>query len=60
MKKTFLFLLLFLVFQSFGQDYKLFTSTSKKLFTDYPIPKNTYSLSIESARQSGTDSVYFN
>jgi hypothetical protein len=60
MKKYSLLLLLLIPSQIFSQDYKLFTATSKKLFTDYPVPNNTYSLSIESAMQIGTDSVYIN
>ena len=60
MKKYSLLLLLLIPFQIFSQDYKLFTATSKKLFVDYPVPKNTYSLSIESVKQAGTDSVYTN
>ena len=43
-----------------GQDYNLFNATSKKLFTDYPDPLNTYSLSIESSQLTGADSIYYN
>ncbi|MCF6341375.1 MAG: T9SS type A sorting domain-containing protein [Bacteroidales bacterium] len=60
MKNYYLLWLLLVPFQIFSQDYKLFTATSQKLFTDYPVPFNTYSLSIESAKQIGTDSVYYN
>lgn len=60
MKKICLVLLLLLTVQLYSQDYKLFTATSKKLFIDFPVAKNTYSLSIESAKQVGIDSVYYN
>ncbi|OFY84253.1 MAG: hypothetical protein A3F72_14630 [Bacteroidetes bacterium RIFCSPLOWO2_12_FULL_35_15] len=60
MKNTFTFLLTLLVSLSFGQNYKLFNCTSKKIFTTYPTPNTTYSLEFDSVKISGTDSVYYN
>ena len=60
MKKLSLVLLLILPFLLSGQDYKLITATSKKLFTTLPDAQNAYSLAIESANANGADSVYFN
>ncbi len=60
MKKHYWFIILLIPLQIFGQDYKLITSTSEKLFTDYPEPFNTYSISIESVNEIGGNSVYHN
>ena len=60
MKKIYWFILLLIPLQIFGQDYKLITSTSKKLFTDYPEPFNTYSISFESTKVIDGDSIYYN
>lgn len=60
MKKK-VFVLLFLISNiSFGQNYKLFNASAKKLFTNHPVPVNTYSSAFETSVQSNTDSVYFN
>lgn len=45
---------------TFSQNYKMFNSSSKKLFTDYPIQLSTYSISFDTVEQNGLDSVYFN
>lgn len=60
MKKLYWLILLLIPLQIFGQDYKLFTSTSKKLFTDYPEPFNTYSISFESTKVINGDSIFYN
>lgn len=44
----------------FAQDYKLFNSISKKLFSTYPEKSSTYSLSFDMSTSVGTDSVYYN
>ncbi len=59
-KVSIVFLIVLQPFFLDAQDYKLFTANSKKLYTDYPLPLNTYSLSIESAQKIGNDSVYYN
>jgi len=43
-----------------GQDYKLFNASSRKVFTNYPIPDSTLSIAFDSVRLVGTDSVYYN
>jgi len=60
MKKTAFFLLLIYPMFFSGQDYKLLTATSKKLYSTVLQPQIAYSLSIESASMIGTDSVYYN
>jgi hypothetical protein len=60
MKKTLTILLIFISSLSFGQNYKLFNSSSKKLFTDYPNPVNAYSIAFDTVTHSGTDSTYYN
>ncbi len=45
---------------SFGQDYKLFNASSRKVYTNYPIPDSIFSIAFDSARLVGTDSVYYN
>lgn len=59
-KITITALLIFSVGICFGQNYKLFNASTKKLFTDYPIPLSAYSISFNNAMQNGNDSVYFN
>jgi hypothetical protein len=60
MRKTISILLIITTSFSFGQNYKLFNSSTKKLFTDYPVPKNTYSLAFDTVISSGNDTVYYN
>jgi hypothetical protein len=60
MKKIITFLFFIITAVSFSQNYKLFTANSKKLFTDYPIPLNTYSLSFDTVKGVNNDSVYYN
>lgn len=60
MKNLVLILMILLATQISGQDYKLLTSKSKKLYNTLAEPVSTYSLSIESAKLSGSDSVYYN
>lgn len=60
MKNFILFLFLFISSFCFTQNYKLFNSTTKKLFATYPEKLSTYSLSFDSVKAIGTDSVYFN
>ena len=60
MKRTLTILLILVSGLSMAQNYKLFNANSKKLFTDYPSPLNTYSVSFDTAYQTGVDSVYFN
>ena len=54
MKKLFVLALLLLPILSFGQDYKLLTSSSKKLFSTESVPSSTFSLAIESAESDGS------
>lgn len=62
MKKIIYCFLAVLPLISFGQEFKLMTASSKMLFADAETTGslNTFSLSIESAKQIGTDSVYYN
>lgn len=60
MKKAIIFLLFLAPLILFGQDYKLLTATSKKLYSTVSQPQTAYSMSIESAKMSETDSVYYN
>ena len=61
MKQLFTILLL-ITFSTilFAQNYKLFNSTAKKLFSTYPEQTNTYSMSFDSVATAGSDSVYYN
>ncbi len=60
MKRLITFFLIFCSTAVFAQDYKLFDSKSKKLFTTFPEETSTYSLSFDSAASSlGSDSVYY-
>jgi hypothetical protein len=45
---------------SAAQDYKLFHSGSKKLYTSYPIAGLTSGIAFDSVTLMGNDSVYFN
>lgn len=60
MRKLLTVFLIFFSCLSFGQDYKLFNAGSKKLFTEFPDPLSTYSISFDTVVQSGSDSVYYN
>lgn len=60
MKTALTFALLFITIASFSQDYKLFNATSKKVYTNYPVPDTTFSIAFDSVRMVGTDSVYYN
>lgn len=60
MKRFFTILLVCCSTIIFAQDYKLFNSTSKKLFSTYPEMSDTYSLSFDLATAVGSDSVYYN
>ncbi|NOX86416.1 MAG: T9SS type A sorting domain-containing protein [Chlorobi bacterium] len=60
MKKALLLLLLIIPYQFSGQNYKLINASSKKLFITWPDSLFTYSLSIDSAKAAGPDSVYYN
>ncbi|NVO01993.1 MAG: T9SS type A sorting domain-containing protein [Bacteroidetes bacterium] len=60
MKRTLTILLILISGLSMAQNYKLFNANSKKLFSDYPSPVNSYSISFDTAYQTGLDSVYFN
>ena len=60
MKKTLLLLILIIPFQFFGQNYKLINATTKKLFATSPDMHFTYSLSIETVKSVGSDSLYYN
>ncbi|HAH59570.1 MAG TPA: hypothetical protein DCL86_15615 [Bacteroidales bacterium] len=42
-----------------AQNYSLFNSVSKKVFTEFPKADSTYSLSFDSVRTAGIDSVYY-
>ncbi len=60
MKKILLFVLVVCSSVCMGQNYRLFNSSSKKLFSEYPINQNGYSISFDSVRFNGNDSVYYN
>ena len=60
MKKLTTILLIVIVSGVTAQNYKLFNSASKKLFATYPEITNTYSMSFDSAKLVGNDSVYYN
>lgn len=58
-----LFIILILVCYStaiLAQDFKLFDSNSKKLFSTFPENSTTYSLSFDTVNSAGSDSVYYN
>lgn len=42
-----------------AQNYSLFNSASKKVFTEFPEADSTYSLSFDSVRTARIDSVYY-
>jgi hypothetical protein len=42
-----------------AQDYTLFNSASKKVFTEFPEADSTYSFSFDSVLTAGSDSVYY-
>lgn len=60
MKKLLLFFLVLVITPIFSQDYKLFTASSKKLFSAEQDPFEYQSLSFPSSINDNTDSVYFN
>jgi hypothetical protein len=45
---------------SFSQEYKLFNSSSRKVYSNFPLPDSSLSLSFDSASITGNDSVYHN
>lgn len=45
---------------SYSQDYKLFNASSRKVYSNYPIPDSALSIAFDSVRMVGTDSVYYN
>jgi len=60
MKRLFTILLVAFSTAQFAQDYKLFNSKSKKLFSTYPEKSNTYSLSFDMVTSVSSDSIYYN
>jgi len=61
MKKALTILSLIVICSSsYGQNYKLFTALSKKLFAKYPVATETYSLSFDTALSVSNDSIYYN
>jgi hypothetical protein len=60
MKTILITAILLLSFQSFSQNYKLFNASSKKVYSNYPLPDSTFSITFDSVQLIGTDSVYFN
>jgi len=60
MRKTLTILLIVVGSLSFGQHYKLFTASSKKLFANYPVANETHSLFFDTVVSGSNDSVYYN
>jgi len=60
MKRLFIILLVCYSTALFAQDFKLFNSESKKLFSTFPELSTTYSLSFDSITSAGSDSIYYN
>lgn len=60
MKRLITILLIFCSTVILAQDFKLFNSESKKLFSTYPQKSNTYSLSFDMVTSVGSDSIYYN
>jgi hypothetical protein len=60
MKNLLTLMTVFLSLLSTGQDYKLFHSGSKKLYTSYPVAGIISGIAFDSVRMIGNDSVYFN
>ncbi len=60
MKKLLSIVFFLFAISLFGQNYTLFNSSSKKLFTNDSVSSMTYSISFNTSELNGTDSVYFN
>lgn len=60
MKRLFVILLVCYSTAILAQDFKLFNSESKKLFSTFPEMSTTYSLSFDTVTSAGSDSVYYN
>jgi len=57
MKKYLTLLFILISCQIFGQNYKIFNASSKKLFTD---SVRTFSIYFDSVKYDGIDSIYYN
>jgi hypothetical protein len=60
MKTSCTLVLLIFTMISHGQNFNLFSSSDKKLFSTYPTPHFTYSLAFDTVLFSSGDSVYYN
>ncbi len=60
MKNIILIILISISVVAVGQDYKLLNSNTQKLFSEFPVSENSYSLSIEYSNLVGNDSIYYN
>jgi hypothetical protein len=59
MKKTLIIVFAISSLWTTAQNYTLFNSASKIVFTEFPVADSTYSLSFDSVRTAGNDSVYY-
>jgi hypothetical protein len=59
MKKVFAIIFAISSLCTTAQNYPLFSSASKKVFTGFPNADSTFSLAFDSVRSMGSDSVYY-
>lgn len=59
MKKTLIIVFAISSLWATAQDYALFNSNSRKVFTGFPNADSTFSLAFDSVRSMGSDSVYY-
>jgi hypothetical protein len=60
MKHILTIVLLLITVLSTGQNYKLFNSSSRKVYTNFPLPDSTFSIAFDSTTLNSGDSVYYN
>lgn len=60
MRQILTFTFLIISFLSLGQDYKLFNSSTRKVYSNFPLPDSTFSIAFDSAALNAGDSVYYN
>ena len=60
MKNSLTSIFIFISCFCYGQNFRLFTPASKKLFTNYPIAGSAFSLAFDSVTSQESDSLYYN
>lgn len=60
MKRITLAILVLTSLIAVGQDYNIISSNTQKIFSEFSVPENSYSLSIEYSNLVGIDSIYYN